>query len=348
MGLAKTLAVRGVTFAIVVLVVLLMVVTVLGATGLSDKLLEAIVDERLRGARQSLAMTIRDPDELEKALETLRQDLTVAYGLNQPWYFRLPHMLWRVLTLDLGNARTLKSFSGSSRIADIIMERLPNTVLLVTSAIAISAVIGLFVGVKLATRVGSHLDRALSYFSAVSYALPTWWTGILFILLFAFYFRLTPFGGMYSAPPPPDPLGRTMDLLWHATLPVATLVLALVGSWIYVTRTVVLNTAQEDFVTAARAKGVPENLVMRRYIIRVAAPPILTNIIIGLAGSIGGAILTETVFNWPGMGRLYYDAILVLDEAVIIALTFIFTLFYVVGRFILEVLYVILDPRVRY
>ena len=87
---------------------------------------------------------------------------------------------------------------------------------------------------------------------------------------------------------------------------------------------------------------------MRRYILRVAAPPIVTNLVLGLAGSLGGAILTETVFNWPGMGRLYYDAILAADEAVIVALTFMFTLLYVLARFILEVLYLVLDPRIRY
>ncbi len=153
---------------------------------------------------------------------------------------------------------------------------------------------------------------------------------------------------MHSAPPPTDGLVRFLDLLWHAALPVLTLVLVSVGSWTYVARTIVLNIAQEDFVTVARAKGLPEGLVMRRHIIRVAAPPILTNIILGLAGSLAGAILTETVFNWPGMGRLYYNAVLALDENVIIALTFMFTLLYVVARFVLELLYIVLDPRVRY
>ncbi|MBI3022869.1 MAG: ABC transporter permease, partial [Thaumarchaeota archaeon] len=118
--------------------------------------------------------------------------------------------------------------------------------------------------------------------------------------------------------------------------------------WIYSVRTMVLNIAQEEFVTTARAKGLPESRVMRSHILRVAAPPIATSLILGLAGSLGGAILTETVFNWPGMGRLFYEAILSLDEGVIVALTFMFTLIYVVARFILEVLYIFLDPRVRY
>jgi peptide/nickel transport system permease protein len=130
-------------------------------------------------------------------------------------------------------------------------------------------------------------------------------------------------------------------------LPVSVLVLVNVGLTIYVTRTIVLNIAQEDFVNVARMKGLPERLVNRRYIMRVAAPPILTNVILGLAGSIGGAILTETVFSWPGMGSLFFEAIIQSDEALVLALVYMFTLVYVLARFILEVLYIIVDPRVR-
>lgn len=348
MGIWRTLAIKGITLAAVLVAVLLILVVALGATGLSDRLLGALVSEELRGIRQELAQKIRDSEELERVMEIRRQQLVELYGLDKPWYFRLPSTVMRVLTLDLGSARVLKSFTGSARVSDIVLERLPNTVLLVTTALAISASAGLLIGVKLATKVGSKLDRAMSYLSAASYATPTWWIGIILILALSFKLRIFPPGGMQSAPPPAGEPMRFLDLLWHAALPILTLVVVTIGSWTYVTRTIVLNIAQEDFVTVARAKGLPERLIMRRHIIRVAAPPILTNIILGLTGSLAGAILTETVFNWPGMGRLYYDAVLALDETVIIALTFMFTLLYVAARFVLEVLYIILDPRVRY
>ncbi len=348
MSLGLTLALRGVTLLGVLFVVLVLVVVTLGATGFSDNILEAIVSEEIRGIRQGLAQTIRDPEELQRVIQARREELRRSHGLDQAWYSRLPDMLRRVVLLDLGEARTLRSFNGSARVSDMVLERLPYTMLLITSASVITAVVGLAVGVKLATKVGSKLDRGVSYFSAVSYALPAWWAGILMILLLAFQFRIFPTGGLYSTPPYEGGVLRFLDLLWHAALPVITLVLVSVGAWTYVVRTMVLNTAQEFFVTVARAKGLPEGRVMRRYILRVAAPPIATNLVLGLAGSLGGAILTETVFNWPGMGRLYYDAITQADEAVIIALTFMFALLYVAARFILEVLYVILDPRIRY
>ena len=343
-----TLAVRGATLIGVLLVVLVLLVVALGATGFSDRMLTAIVSEDMRGLRQDLAQSIRDPDRLEETLDLRRQDLEAFYGLDRPWYNRLPGMVMRVITLDLGEARTLRSFEGSPKVTSMVMERLPYTMLLITTASLITAIVGLAVGVKLATRVGSTLDRSVSYMSAISYALPAWWTGILLILLLAFQFRILPAGGLYSTPPPEGGLERLFDLLYHAILPVITLVLVSLGAWIYTVRTMVLNTAQEFFVTVARAKGLPESRVMRRYILRVAAPPIVTNLVLGLAASLGGAILTETVFNWPGMGRLYYEAILAADETVIVALTFMFTLLYVAARFVLEVLYVTLDPRIRY
>jgi len=353
MSIAKTLAIRGLTLIGVLFAVLVMVSVTLGATGFSDRMLTAIVNEEVRGLRQGLAQTIRDVDEIERAIQGHRQELETSYGLNRPWYYRLPQMIGRVIRLDLGEARTERTDEGSSRITSLIWERLPRTMLLVTTASVITAMFGLFFGVKLATRVGSKSDRIASLFAATSNAIPAWWAGILmilltFVILSAFNVRIFPPGGMYSAPPPEGSLSRLLDLLWHAALPVITMVLISAGSWTYVVRTMVMNTAQEDFVTVARAKGLPEGTVMRSHILRVAAPPILTGLILGLASSVAGAILTETVFNWPGMGRLYYDAILAVDESVVVALTFMFTLIYVTARFILEVLYIVVDPRVRY
>ena len=254
-----------------------------------------------------------------------------------------------MLRLDLGDARSLRTAEGNNRISDIVLERLPNTVLLLTTSSIITAVIGLAVGVRMATRVGSRLDRAVAYFAAISFAVPAWWLGILFVLLFAFRWDILPAGGMYSTPPPEGGFARFLDLTKHAILPILTLVPVSVGPYIYTVRTMTVTVAQEDHVVLARAKGLPESQVTSRHILRVAAPPIVTGLILGLAGSLSGAILTETIFNWRGMGRLFYDAVSgTPDEGVIVALTFVFTLLYVVLRFVLDILYVLLDPRVRY
>ena len=353
MSFARPLALRAITLIGVLLVVLLLLVVTLGATGFSDRLKEATIGEEIRGLRTSLAQSgtfTGGAEELDRVVEARRAELVEFYDLDQHWARRLPKTVLRVMTLDLGDARSLKSISGSRRVSDIVLDRLPNTALLLTTSLVITAIIGLLAGVRLSTRIGSKIDRIVSYFSAVSFATPAWWLGILMILIFAFKLGWLPTGGMYSAGAPEGGFLRFVDLLKHALLPVLTLVLVSVGPVIYSVRTMTMNVAQEDHVTMARAKGMPEGIVTRRHILRVAAPPIVTGLILGLAGSLGGSILVETIFNWQGMGRLYFEAVSggAPDEGVIVALTFVFTLLYVAARFILEVLYIVLDPRVRY
>jgi peptide/nickel transport system permease protein len=344
----RTLLVRALTMLGVLVVVQALVVVSLGATGYSERMLGAAVGEELRALRTSLAQTITDPDKLEATLLERKAEIERSLGLDRPWYARLPGLVLRVFRLDLGEARTLRSFTGSNRVADIVRERIPNSMVLLTTSLLITAAIGIYVGVRLAARPGTFADRLVSSLSAVSYALPTWWLGILFILVFSFQLKILPTSGMYSAPPPIGAFPRFLDLLWHAMLPVITLVVASVGPYIYAVRTMTINVAQADHVAVARAKGLPEGTVMRRHVLRVAAPPIVTSLVLGFTGTLGGSILVETVFNWQGMGRLYYDAIAgTPDEMVIVALTFVYTLIYVVARLVLEVLYVVLDPRVR-
>ena len=349
MALVRTLGLRAATLLGVLLTVLVLLVVTLGSTGFSDRILTAVINEEIRALRTAQATQARDPDALEEALETRRQELIEFYDLDKAWWERMPATVFRVITLDLGEARTLRSSDGSRRVSDIVLERLPNTAILLTTSLVITAVIGLAVGVKMATRVGTKLDRAVSFGAAVSFALPAWWTGILLILLLSFHFNVLPSGGMFSTPPPEGGVARFFDLLKHAILPIITLVLVSVGPYLYAVRTMTLNVAQEDHVLVARAKGLAESAVMRRHILRVAAPPIVTGLILSLVGSLGGSILVETVFNWNGMGRLYFEAVAgTPDEGLIVALTFIFTLMYVAARFVLEVLYLLLDPRVRY
>jgi len=340
---------RAFTLAGVLLAVLTLLVVILGATGFSERILEAQIDEEIRGIRVGLSETIRDPETLENVLEGQRIELREFYGIDEPWQARLPAIVFRVLTLDLGDAKTLRSFEGDSRISAIVLQRLPNTMILLTTSFALTAVIGLAIGVKMATLAGTKLDRVVSFFAAISFALPAWWIGILLILLFSFKIPIFPSGGMYGVPPPIGNFARIVDLLFHACLPILTLVLVSVGPYLYSVRSMTLNIAKEDHVGVARAKGLTESNIMRKHILRVAAPPIVTGLVMSFIGSLGGSILVETVFNWHGMGQLYFEAVTgTPDEGVIVALTFVFTLLYVLGRFALDVLYLILDPRVRY
>src|SRR5689334_27345 len=135
MSLLRPLAIRALTMIGVFFVVLLLLVLMLGLTGYSDRILSAVVGEQLRAERTALAEKIRDPDQLEKTLAARRAEMAAFYGLDTPWYLRLPGMILRVLRLDLGEARNLRSVDGSNRVIDIVLERLPNTMLLLTTSL---------------------------------------------------------------------------------------------------------------------------------------------------------------------------------------------------------------------
>ncbi len=152
---------------------------------------------------------------------------------------------------------------------------------------------------------------------------------------------------MVSVPAKTDPIEYTLDVLYHMALPLFTITLSLFGSWSYTTRNLVLQIMDEDYVYAARSKGLPEKTVLNRYVLRAASPPTVTALALTIIASWQGAIVTETVFNWPGLGLLYFNAIIYLDAPVVIGLTAIYAYLLVLTVFILDLIYGLLDPRVK-
>lgn len=336
----------GLVMTFVTVVILLVVL--IGATGFSDKIVGSVINEELRGLRQSLAQTIRDPEELERVMHIRQQELEELHGLNTQWYVRLPKDVVRIAQFDLGEAKTLRTFSGSTKVSDIILERLPNTLVLMVPSFVLVTLLGLWFGAWSAAHAGSRRDRTLSIFSVSLNGLPAWGVGILLIMIFAVLFPILPGGGMYSAPAPEGTLPRFLDLLTHAILPVASLTLVSLGPYLYLIRNTTLRVSQEPFVMFARMRGLPESRVQRRYILRPAAPPIVTNFVFGLLGLFGGAIITEKVFRWPGMGQLFAEVSMgTPDEGILVGLTIVYAVMFLAALFILDFLYVWLDPKVR-
>ncbi len=351
MGLTRVLAIRAITLTATLIGIVLVTAIILGPT--SDKVLGAIVNEEVRAYSQALRQRAAggalNQSEIEALIAKYREELVRAYGLDRPWYERIIPLALTILKLDLGRTGTITSFTGSNNVRDIILERIPPTIMFLTTATVINIILGLVLGTALAFRRGGFLDRFFSLYSAISYALPAWWLGLLLIYVFVYRIPIfPPPTGLLSPNPPADPVGRFLDMASHAALPIITFVIATSGVWIYITRAIVIRVVEEDFVYVAKAKGLPDRVIMRGYIMRAAAPPIATNAILGLAGSLGGAILTETIFNWPGLGRLFYDAIGAQELTIILGLTYITAMIYVIARMILEILYIFLDPRVRY
>jgi len=165
------------------------------------------------------------------------------------------------------------------------------------------------------------------------------------IFLFSFTYQIFPARATPDIPSS-DP-GYIMALLYHMALPLITIVMIGFGSWAYLVRNFMVGIMQEDFIMAKKAIGVNPKKIIYTHALKNAAPPIVTILALSLSGSLGGAIITEAVFDWPGMGRLYFEAITVMDLPVIIGATYILTLFFLVSIFIADLLYGYFDPRVR-
>ena len=285
--------------------------------------------------------------KVKEFIQKMVEERIKAEGLDKPWYENLPKYLLTVLTLDM-RSQVLRSNSGSQLVRDIIMERLPRTVLLFTTATIISALVGLLLGLLAAYKRGGILDNLVTLAAMVSASFPMWWIGMIMIEIFSYGLGLFPSGGMTSVPPPKGALAYLADLMYHMALPLITIVLVSLGGWAYVTRSILVGATKEDYVLAAKARGLAERSVLFRHILRPSLPPILTMIALSLVASLSGAIITEIVFNWPGMGLLYWEAIETLDVPVILGLTYVFTLVFIIAMVILDILYIVLDPRVRW
>ena len=238
-------------------------------------------------------------------------------------------------------------------VGEAIRAALPRTVVMITVAELLAMAIALPLGPYIAYKRGSMLDKGIISYAAITNAAPLWWLAMIAIYLFGFKAGVAPTQyreilsylkwSQFTA----DPLLTIKKVLYFAYLPILVTTFSFLGGWLYSVRAVAIRVVTEDYVVVAKAKGLPENMVVRKYILRVIAGPVMTFVILGLATSIQGFIITETVFDWPGMGSLYYQAILSGDAPTILGLIYVTTLVYVAGRYILELLYVILDPRVK-
>jgi len=349
MGFGRYVVIR-VLNALLVLVIAIFIVSLVFSHE-AEMELKSKIEEQITSILRSDPKLLRELSSNETALkewrEQQREILYRRYGLDKPLLIRVLGRTWDQLTLNLGTSHSLTSLSGESKVSTIILEALPRTIQLFTTATIIVIIIGLLLGLKAAQKVGSLLDKSLSVFAIVTYSLPMWWTGMLFIIVFAYYLNLFPAGGMMSMPPPEEPVARFLDMLYHMILPVFTIVFVSFGGWAYITRSVVLSQFQEDYVMVARAKGLPERRVLYGHVLRAAAPPIVTMMTFSLLGSLGGAIISEIVFNWPGMGRLYWMALIQNDVPVLLGNTTVSIILYLASVVLMDLIYGFLDPRVR-
>ena len=295
----------------------------------------------------AIAESFATVEEFDQFVQEQIDQQIKALGLDAPWYSpqRIGFTMYKILILDFGNATFLTSDSGSSNVGEILLEKIPRTVLLFTTATIIISMIGIFLGALSGSKVGSVVDRLTSTFAVISSSFPVWWIGMLMIFLFAFTYHIFPARATPSMLPS-EP-GYVIALLYHMALPLITIVIIGFGSWAYLVRNFMVGTMQEDFITAKKAIGIKKNKIIYRHALKNAAPPIVTILALSLSGSLGGAIITEAVFDWPGMGRLYFEAISVMDLPIIIGATYVLTVLFLISIFIADLLYGYFDPRVK-
>ena len=330
---------------IVLFSTLVLTMTLLGPT--MDKILldatrSSVIEETNRSD-----IKFQNSRERQNYIEQRIQLEIKSIGLDEPWYYpkRFTNTVLKVMLLDLGNSNYLTSESGSANVRDIILEKIPKTVLLFTTSTLIITLIGLYLGAFVASRAGSVWDKMNSAFAVFSSSFPVWWIGMLMIFAFAFTYHIFP-ARATPLTAPSDP-SYVWDVLYHMLLPLITIVLVGFGSWAYIARYFVIGILGEDYIIAKKAAGIPRKKILYSHALKNAAPPIITVVGLSLTSSFGGAILVEAVFGWPGMGSLYYQAIGALDIPVIIGLTYISTLIFILTVFLIDIVYAYFDPRVK-
>lgn len=267
-------------------------------------------------------------------------------GLDQPIAVRTFRYLSNALVLDLGRAVNMTSDSGSKTVRLIILERLPSTLLLMGTSNLFLFFFGIFFALSLSRNYGNFWDKLVVALSPTS-AVPPWFYGIFLILIFAAIFKVLPFGGMVDAPPPDNRFEYSLSVLKHLILPGSSLVLASFFLSIFNWRTFFLIYSSEDYVDMAKAKGLAARDIERSYILRPTLPTIITNFALLLIGLWTGAIITETVFLWPGLGRTIFRAIGLYDTPVIVGTTIIYAYLLAITVFLLDFVYALVDPRVK-
>ncbi len=315
--------------------------------GYVDTILRAEITEQVN--MEVAAMTankqVSTETRMQMAADMIRLREKTA-GLDQPFMIRSVRHLWNALRLELGRARFMISAHGSRMVKNIILEKLPATLLLMGASQVTLFFVTLYMALALSRHYGSIWDKLVVTLSPTS-SIPAWFYGIFLILVFAAWLKVLPFGGMASPNPPADRWLYFLDVLKHLILPASSLFISGFFISIYSRRTFFLIYSSEDYVDMAKAKGLTSREIERKYILRPTLPNIITQFALLMVGIWTGATLTETVFRWPGLGTTIFQAVMIYDTAVIVGSTIIMAYLLAITVFFLDFVYALVDPRVK-
>jgi peptide/nickel transport system permease protein len=271
-------------------------------------------------------------------LAQIRKD----YGLDQSVSMQLWTYIRHVATGDLGT-----SYYYNLPVLSLILQRLPATLLLVFTAQLSAIVAGTFLGAVAAKRPDAWLSHLVDVTALIGYATPVFWLGIMLLILFAYLWPVFPVSGMETVGFSGDWLARSLNLLHHLVLPAFTLAFIYLAQYSRLASTNMQNVLRADYIRFARAKGLPERTVTYKHALRNAALPVVTIAGLQFGSILAGAVLVETVFDWPGMGQLTYDSILRRDYPLLIGILLMSAVVVVVMNILTDLSYRIIDPRLR-
>jgi peptide/nickel transport system permease protein len=300
----------------------------IGISVVSFGILNAVPGGPLSAYENSPGITPEDLARLER-----------AFGLDQPLYARYLSWLGKFVTGDWG-------FSHSTHlpVLQMIWERLPNTVYLMGTVYGVTLLVSLPIGISTALRQYSWFDHLVTGATFAFLSTPTFWLGLLLIILFGLQLHWLPLGGI-STPGASFDLG---DRLRHLILPVATLSLVGIGRYVRYLRASMLETINQEYVRTARAKGLAERLVIGRHAFKNAAIPLVTIAALDVPELFVGALVTEQIFGWPGMGRLFWDAATRTDYPILMGILAVSAALIILSNLAADLMYGYLDPRIRY
>ncbi|VTU21829.1 Dipeptide transport system permease protein DppB [Variovorax sp. PBL-H6] len=268
--------------------------------------------------------------------------LRTQYGLDRPLPVQLGVYLGKVLQGDLGY-----SYFFNLPVIELIAERVPATLLLVLSSVLLAFVVGTALGVLSSRKPNGVLSQFITVLSMVGFAAPVFWVGIMLVILFASIVPILPVAGMRSADSSGGGIADVLDVLHHLVLPTVTLGLVYLAQYSRLARSSMLDVLGADFIRTARAKGLAERVVLYKHALRNALLPVVTVLGLQFGNVLAGAILVETVFNWPGLGRLAFDSVLRRDYPTILGVLLFSSIVVIVMNQLTDLCYRLIDPRIK-
>jgi ABC-type dipeptide/oligopeptide/nickel transport system permease component len=286
-------------------------------------------------------MTVQNPRITAEAKQNLRE----YYGLDQPLYYQFFIFLAQLFQGNLGNSYSLR---GGTAVTTLIGDYAWLTFELQLSALFLSLLIAIPIGILSAKKQYSKLDMSVTTTSLIGTCIPVFYMGIIAIIIFGYFLGWFPAAGAHSILAERYPFGSyIIDELWHMVLPTAVLTFATLAPVVLLVRSSMLEVLRQDYILAARASGLSERTVIYKHALRNALIPVVTYIGLYFGSMLAGAPITETIFNWPGVGRLFVEATTKLDFPVIMGVTFFITIMTLIANLITDITYGYIDPRIR-